>query len=75
MREYISGAEFRDMLLCASAALEADKQKINELNVFPVPDGASIINIAPRRTFFNVSIISVIFFLLQNKRSYNITYK
>ena len=39
MREYISGAEFRDMLLCASAALEADKQKINELNVFPVPDG------------------------------------
>ena len=27
------------MLLCANAALEENKQKINELNVFPVPDG------------------------------------
>lgn len=28
-----------NMLLCAAAALEASKQPINELNVFPVPDG------------------------------------
>ena len=27
------------MLLCANTALEENKQKINELNVFPVPDG------------------------------------
>ena len=27
------------MLLCAAAALEANKKQINELNVFPVPDG------------------------------------
>ena len=27
------------MLLCAYEALEANKQTINDLNVFPVPDG------------------------------------
>ena len=27
------------MVLCASDALESDKQRINDLNVFPVPDG------------------------------------
>ena len=39
MREYIDGAAFRDMVLCAFDALEANEQTINELNVFPVPDG------------------------------------
>ncbi|MFB0919731.1 MAG: DAK2 domain-containing protein [Oscillospiraceae bacterium] len=39
MRETIDGALFTDMLLCAAAALELNKQHINELNVFPVPDG------------------------------------
>ena len=39
MREYIDGAALRDMLLCAYDALEANEQAINELNVFPVPDG------------------------------------
>ena len=39
MREHIDGADFRDMLLCASEALSQNKQLINELNVFPVPDG------------------------------------
>ncbi len=39
MREYIDGATFKNMVLCASAALEAQKQPINDLNVFPVPDG------------------------------------
>ena len=39
MREIIDGAALRDMLLCAADALEANKQQINELNVFPVPDG------------------------------------
>ena len=39
MREFIDGAAFRDMVLCAYDALSANEQTINELNVFPVPDG------------------------------------
>ena len=39
MREYIDGAALRDMILCAYDALEENEQAINELNVFPVPDG------------------------------------
>ena len=39
MRETIDSASFTNMLLCAAAALEANKQHINDLNVFPVPDG------------------------------------
>ncbi len=39
MREYIDAAAFKEMILCAYAALRANSQAINELNVFPVPDG------------------------------------
>ncbi|MCD8087812.1 MAG: DAK2 domain-containing protein [Oscillospiraceae bacterium] len=39
MREHIDGAALRNMVLCAYDALEANEQAINELNVFPVPDG------------------------------------
>lgn len=39
MREYIDAASFKDMILCADAALASNTQIINELNVFPVPDG------------------------------------
>lgn len=39
MRQMIDGAAFRRMVLSAAAAIEINKQKINELNVFPVPDG------------------------------------
>ena len=39
MRNTIDAAQFREMLLCADAALSANVGKINELNVFPVPDG------------------------------------
>ena len=39
MREYIDAAAFKDMMLCADAALAENVQLINELNVFPVPDG------------------------------------
>ena len=35
----MDAAAFREMFLCANAALEENKQTINELNVFPVPDG------------------------------------
>ena len=39
MRDYIDAAAFKEMVLCADAALHADMQAINDLNVFPVPDG------------------------------------
>ena len=39
MREYIDAVAFKEMILCADAALAANTQLINELNVFPVPDG------------------------------------
>lgn len=39
MRQMIDGAAFRRMVINAAAAVEINKQKINELNVFPVPDG------------------------------------
>ena len=35
----ISGAELKRMILSAAASIEIHKQDLNELNVFPVPDG------------------------------------
>lgn len=39
MRETIDGLCFKQMILSASALINLHKQEINELNVFPVPDG------------------------------------
>ena len=39
MRQTINGAELRKMIISAAAAIEINKQALNELNVFPVPDG------------------------------------
>ena len=39
MRQTINGAEFRRLLISAAASIEINKQTLNELNVFPVPDG------------------------------------
>ena len=39
MRESIDGALFAQMIIHAYAAINGQKQQINELNVFPVPDG------------------------------------
>ena len=39
MRDYIDAVTFRDMVLCADEALCINVRLINELNVFPVPDG------------------------------------
>ena len=39
MRTTIDGAVLRKMILSAAASVENHKQQINELNVFPVPDG------------------------------------
>ena len=39
MRQIINGADFRRMVISAAAAIEIHKQQLNDLNVFPVPDG------------------------------------
>ncbi len=39
MNEQISGALFKQMVLHGAAGVTAQKQAINDLNVFPVPDG------------------------------------
>ena len=39
MRQIINGADFRRMMISAAASIEIHKQQLNELNVFPVPDG------------------------------------
>ena len=39
MRQTINGADFRRLLVSAAASIEIHKQQLNELNVFPVPDG------------------------------------
>ncbi len=39
MREIINGSDFRRMLISVAASIEIHKQQLNELNVFPVPDG------------------------------------
>ena len=39
MKQTINGADLRRMLISAAAAIENNKQALNELNVFPVPDG------------------------------------
>ena len=35
----MNGSGFKRMMLSAAANIEINKQKLNELNVFPVPDG------------------------------------
>ena len=39
MRQTINGADFRRLMISAAASIEINKQQLNELNVFPVPDG------------------------------------
>ena len=39
MRQTINGADFRRLIISAAASIEINKQALNELNVFPVPDG------------------------------------
>ena len=39
MTEHLTGVQFRTMILNAATAIENHKVEINELNVFPVPDG------------------------------------
>ena len=46
MQQTIKGAEFRRLILSAAASIEINKQQLNELNVFPVPDGDTGTNMA-----------------------------
>ena len=39
MRQTIHGAALRKMIISAAASIELNKQALNDLNVFPVPDG------------------------------------
>ena len=39
MTNYIDANTFKNMIICANAALQSNIKAINELNVFPVPDG------------------------------------
>lgn len=39
MKYTIDGLVFKDMIIAAAQSIDAHKQVINELNVFPVPDG------------------------------------
>ena len=46
MKEFISGAELKSMFISAAALVDQNKQIINDLNVFPVPDGDTGTNMA-----------------------------
>ncbi|MBR2889270.1 MAG: DAK2 domain-containing protein [Oscillospiraceae bacterium] len=39
MRQTINGADLRRLIISAAASIEINKQALNDLNVFPVPDG------------------------------------
>ena len=39
MRQTVNGSDFRRLIISAAAGIEINKQALNELNVFPVPDG------------------------------------
>ena len=39
MKQTINGSDFRRLVISAAANVEINKQQLNELNVFPVPDG------------------------------------
>ena len=39
MKQTINGADFRRLAISAAASVEIHKQQLNDLNVFPVPDG------------------------------------
>ena len=39
MIETVNGSTFKQMVLFGAACIASQKQEINDLNVFPVPDG------------------------------------
>jgi len=60
----IDGSMLKEIVLSAAAAIERDKQHINDLNVFPVPDGDTGTNMsltlgAAANTIANLPYLSV----------------
>ena len=50
MTEMINGQAYKSMVLAAHASLTAHKQQLNDMNVFPVPDGDTGTNMAMTMT-------------------------
>ncbi len=50
MTEMINGRAYKSMVLAAHASLTAHKQQLNDMNVFPVPDGDTGTNMAMTMT-------------------------
>ena len=46
MAKIIDGELFKNMMIEGAAAVDARKEEINDLNVFPVPDGDTGINMS-----------------------------
>ena len=46
MAKFIDGELFKNMMIEGAAAVDARKEEINDLNVFPVPDGDTGINMS-----------------------------
>ena len=46
MKQIVNGSDFRRLAISAAANVELHKQQLNDLNVFPVPDGDTGTNMA-----------------------------
>ena len=46
MKETIQAPDFKRMVLSAAAAIQNNRQTLNEMNVFPVPDGDTGVNMS-----------------------------
>lgn len=46
MKKTITAKDFKQIVLFASAAIESNRQTLNEMNVFPVPDGDTGVNMS-----------------------------
>ena len=57
MSNEITGALFKQMVLHGAAAITAQKQAINDLNVFPVPDGDT-------GTYMSMNIATAVYVIL-----------
>ena len=51
MQKTINGATFRKMILAGASSLEQNKEYIDSLNVFPVPDGGNSQYLQEKKNF------------------------
>ena len=64
MRQTIRGGELRRLIINAAAAIEVNKQALNDLNVFPVPDGDTGTNMS-----MTINTAAAVFILLTNHKN------